>query len=128
MTTLRDAPESTLDLWLLIAGPVVWAAHLLASYATAAVWCAKAAGADGSLGQAQLAIAAYTVVALALLAWIARRGWKRHGGAGTIVPHDRDSPEDRTRFLGFTTFLLAAISVVAVLYAALAAVLAGSCR
>jgi hypothetical protein len=125
---IRDLPERPLHLWLLVAAPTVWAIHFMAAYVTAAVWCAKLAGDGGSLAPARLAIAAYTLLALALLAWIGADGWKRHSYAESILPHDADSPEDRHRFLGFATFLLASLSAVAVVYAALAAVLIESCR
>jgi hypothetical protein len=37
-------PEANESLWLLVASPVIWAAHFLLCYGTAAVWCAKVAG------------------------------------------------------------------------------------
>ncbi|MFN2427246.1 MAG: hypothetical protein ABR587_12455 [Candidatus Binatia bacterium] len=125
---IRDLPERTSDLWLLVAAPTIWAIHFLASYITAAVWCAKHAAEDASLAPARLAISFYTIAALALLAALGRGGWTRHRYGESILPHDVDSPEDRHRFLGFATFLLAGLSALAVVYAALAAVLIESCR
>ena len=34
-------PEEKESLWVLTAAPTIWAVHLLLSYITAAVWCAK---------------------------------------------------------------------------------------
>jgi hypothetical protein len=127
-------------LWLLAAAPLVWAGHFLASYATAAVWCAKVAGPDGALGGARMAIGIYTAVALVAVGVIGLVGYRRHrlpgGGAATGgeaaasggEPHAADSAADRHRFLGFATLLLSALSAVAIVYAAMAAVFVGDCR
>ena len=51
------------------------------------------------------------------------------GAAGTeATTHDLDSVDDRHRFLGFATLLLAGLSAVGVLYAALAAIYFETCR
>lgn len=120
-------PEAKESLWLLTASPVIWAAHFLLCYGTAAVWCAKVVGAGGSLETARIAIFIYTLVALAAIGVIGWIGYRRHSFAKADVPHDDDTPEDRHRFLGFATFLLSALSAVAVIYAALVAVFVRSC-
>jgi hypothetical protein len=128
----KRVPEQNRELWLLAAAPGIWAAHLLGSYALAAIWCAKLGGGRGeevSLDRVRLVVALFTVVALAGIALVGRGGWRRHrlpGGDG--LPHDADSPEDRHRFLGFATLLLAGLSAVAVIYASLAVVFVRSCR
>jgi hypothetical protein len=120
-------PEKGESLWLLAAGPLAWAAHFLLSYGTAAIWHAKAA--PGSPGvPVQAAIGVYTVLALGAIAVVAWRGWRRHRLGGSAPPHDDDSPAGRHRFLGHAALLLAGMSAIAVLYAQLAAVLAGSWR
>jgi len=121
-------PEKPSHLWALAASPALWAAHFLLSYATAAVWCAKFAGTNGSLGPARAAIAVYSVAALAGIALVGWRGARRHSVGEASVPHDDDSPEDRHRFLGFATLLLSGLSFVATIYSALAAAFVGSCR
>ena len=121
-----DNPEPVSTFASLVAAPVVWAAHLMLSYVTAAIWCAKLAT-GGSLGTAQLAIAAYTVVALALVGWIGWRAWRRQRGDHVKLPDDRDSPAGRQKFLAYATLLLAGMSAIAIFYAALATALAGSC-
>jgi hypothetical protein len=132
-------PPRPLDrgsLWLLTIAPTIWAAHLLLSYVTAAVWCAKFAGAAGGLGSVRTAVAWYTAAALIGIAAVGWEGFRRHRytvaghrkGGTEATTHDLDSPEDRHRFLGFATLLLAGLSAVAVLYAALSATFFETCR
>jgi hypothetical protein len=140
------------SLWLLTIAPTIWAAHLLLGYITAAIWCAKFAGAGGPLGGVRSAIAWYTVAALIGIAWIGWEGLRRHrhpstvlgagpstvlgagpstvlGASGTeATTHDLDSADDRHRFLGFATLLLAGLSAVGVFYAALAVTYFDTCR
>ncbi len=115
------------SLWVAVASPLIWSAHFLLSYCTAAIWCAKLAGRDGSIAGARIAIAVYTVLALAAVGLIGLRGYQRHRLDGGSEPHDADTPEDRYRFLGFATLLLSLLSGVAILYSALAAAIVGSC-
>lgn len=124
------------SLWLLTIAPTIWAAHLLLSYVTGAVWCAKFAAQAGSLGEVRTAVGWYTAAALVGIVAVGVEGFRRHrfpstslGAGGTeATTHDLDSPEDRHRFLGFATLLLAGLSAVAVLYAALAATFFETCR
>lgn len=124
----QPPPEKDESLWLLTISPTVWAAHFLLCYVTAAIWCAKAVGRDGSLGAVRWAIAVFTVLALAGIAATGWRGYLRHRHGTAAAPHDFDTPADRHRFLGFATLLLSGLSAVAVVYVALAAVFIGSCR
>jgi hypothetical protein len=128
MTRLTEEfAEENQSLLLLTTSPVIWAAHFMLSYITAAIWCAKMVGPDGSLAGARVAIAIYTVLALSGIGITGWRAWRRHRYGTATLPHDDDSPEDRHRFLGFAALLLSALSAVAVIYAALAAVFIGSC-
>jgi len=113
---------------MLIGGPMVWAAHFLVSYVTAAIWCAKAATEAAPLGSARIALAAYTVVALFAIAALGWRGWRKHRWGSAQLPHDAASAADRHRFLGFATLLLCGLSFIAVVYMALAMSVIGSCR
>jgi hypothetical protein len=122
---IREERES---LWWLAAPPVFWAAHLLFSYCTAAIYCEKIAARGDQLGPARAAIAAYTLIALVAIAFVGIRGYRRHRYGDSTTPHDFDSPEDRHRFLGFATFLLAGLAAVSVVFPALPAVFIGSCR
>jgi hypothetical protein len=116
------------SLWLLTIAPTIWAAHLLLCYITAAIWCAKFAGASGPLGGVRSAITWYTVAALIGIAWIGWEGFRRHRHGAEATTHDLDSVEDRHRFLGFATLLLAGLSAVGVFYAALAATYFDTCK
>jgi hypothetical protein len=116
------------SLWLLTIAPTIWAAHLLVCYITAAVWCAKFAGPGGPLGGVRAAVAAYTAAAMIGIALIGWEGFRRHRFGTETTTHDLDSAEDRHRFLGFATLLLAGLSAVGVLYAALAATYFHTCR
>jgi hypothetical protein len=113
---------------VLAASPLIWTAHFLLSYVTAAVWCAKVAGTDGMLSTARLSIAAYTVFALVGIGIIGWLGLRKHQFGTTTATHDFDSPAGRHGFLGFATVLLSALSAIATVYVALAAVFIGSCR
>jgi hypothetical protein len=125
---MTHLPEEHESLWMLTAAPVIWAVHFLASYLTSAIWCAKLAGPDGALGSVRVALALYTVLALTGIGIIGWHAFRRHRCGSTTVPHDFDSREGRHRFLGFATLLLSALSAVATLYVALAAVFIGSCH
>ncbi len=120
--------ESRQSLWRPVLPPIIWASHFLLTYLTAAIWCAKVAGRDGPLGGIRVAIAIYTVVALAGIATVGWRGWRRHTFDGSETQHDFDSPADRHRFLGFATALLAGLSAVATIFTALATLFFSDCR
>jgi len=126
-TIATRLPEANESLWLLTASPVIWAAHFLLCYGTAAVWCAKVVGLGGPLDSARIAIGVYTALALAAIGVIGWNGHHRHSFGQANLPHDDDTPEDRHRFLGFATLLLSALSAVAVVYAAIVAVFVRSC-
>ena len=130
--TTREQPEGELpeqdeSLWWLAVSPTIWTLHFLASYVTAAIWCAKQ-GRDATLGPVRVAIAVYTLVALAGIAAVGWHGFRRHSHGAATVPHDFDTPGDRHRFLGFATLLLSGLSFVATVYVALAAVFVETCR
>lgn len=124
---MSQTSEHQQSLWLLTASPSIWAAHFLLSYVTAAVWCEKFAGVGGSLTTVRVAIATYSVIALAGISVVGWTGSRRHRFGEAELPHDADTPEDRHRFLGFATLLLSALSAVAVLYVSLVAVFFGAC-
>lgn len=109
-----------------VASPLVWAAHFLLCYCTAAIWCAKVAARDGSLGAARIVIAGYTVVALTTVFMIGRRSY--HRTVSERAPRDADSSEGRRRFLASAALLLSGLSAIAILNTALAAAIVGSCQ
>jgi hypothetical protein len=125
---MNETSEERQSLLLLTASPLVWAAHFLACYATASIWCAKVAGPGGPIAPVRLAFAAFTALALGAIGLIGWIGYRRHTYGGGRPPHDEDTPEDRHRFLGHATFLVSGLSAVAVLYAASVAVFFGTCH
>ena len=119
--------ETNDNILLLTSGPLIWAAHFLLCYASASLWCAKVVDTGGSLGAVRSAIVIYTVIGLGgsmAVAWV---GYRRHRSGAASLPHDDDTPEDRYRFLGYATFLLACLSAVAIVYAGLITVFFRSC-
>lgn len=114
-------------IWLLAAGPTVWAVHFLLMYVTAAVWCAKTSR-DAPLGDVRWVLVGYTVVALIAIAHFLRRGWRLHRRGGEALPHDADTAADRRRFMGFSAVLLSGLSIVAVVYATMPVFVIGTCR
>lgn len=129
LTPMENAPhEKKENLWLLIVSPTIWAGHFMLSYITAAVWCAKFATPGASLQPVRWAIAIYTVVALAGVTFNGLSGLRRHRFGDESLPHDFDTPGDRHRFLGFATVLLAGLSAVAVLFAAMVLLYFHDCR
>jgi hypothetical protein len=115
------------SLWLLTVAPVLWAAHFLLSYITAAVWCAKVAGPQGTLDAIHPAIVWYTAAALAGIIAAGVMGYRRHEHGTETTTHDLDTPDDRRRFLGFVTLLLSCLSAVAVIYVAFASTVFRTC-
>lgn len=126
--TSRQLRERHQDLWLLAASPAVWAAHFMACYVFAAIWCGVVAGPYGEFLTARLIVGGLTVVALTVIATIGLTGFRRHRLGAAELPHDDDTPEDRHLFLGFSTFLLSGLSAVAVVYTGLAALLIDTCQ
>ena len=121
-------PRGRGGLWILVAGPVVWALHFLLSYVTVAIHCAKAARFDAPLAGAGVALWIYTALALLAIGAFGVVGWRRHRHGESPPPHDEPTPADRYRFLGFATLLLCGLSFVAVVYAAFAIAMIGTCR
>ncbi|WP_442506049.1 transmembrane prediction [Novipirellula sp. SH528] len=112
-------------LWLVVP-PSVWAIHFLASYMTIAIWCAKFADESGDATPVRIAIAAYTVVSLAIIVVMAGLSYRQHRKGGN-APHDDDTYGDHVRFTGQATFLLSLLSGVATIFTALVVVFVGSC-
>ncbi len=125
---MERIPESRESLWLLITGPTIWAVHFLLCYISAAIWCAKFSGPEGSVDSIRIAIVVYTLLALAGLVATGLIGFRRHSFGRATVPHDFDTDADRHRFLGFASVLLTGLSAVAVLYVAMVAMFPGGCR
>jgi hypothetical protein len=125
---MQQVGERHQSLWWLAASPAIWSLHFMLCYVFAAVWCGVVAGPFGGFLTARLAIGAFTAAALAAIALVGAIGFRRHRLGAADLPHDDDTPEDRHRFLGFSTFLLSGLSAVAVLYTGLAALIIETCQ
>ena len=128
MQDARARNDRRTRIWRMILSPSVWACHLLASYITAAIFCAKHADSDGSAGEVQVAIIVYTAIALPIIVVVGWRGFRDHRRGDSTIPHDGRTHADQNRLLGWATFLLSVLSGVAVVFTALVAVFVGSCH
>lgn len=122
--TVQD-DRSGRSLWLLMVGPVIWIAHFLLSYVTAAVYCAKAAGTG--IAPVRFAVGAWTALALIGLVATGVHAMRRPE-AGVAATRRLDRAADRRRFIGSTTVLLCGLSGLATIYVAVVAVFFESCR
>jgi hypothetical protein len=66
------------SLWRITFGPLVWAAHFVLSYGSAAVVCARFAPAG--IAPMRLGLAAASLLALALILWLGWRSWQQWRG------------------------------------------------
>lgn len=119
----EELRENRQSLWLLVISPTIWAVHFLLCYLTAAIWIEKIGGRDSQLTTVRIAIAVYTVIALAGIGWTFWVGYRKHRYGTATVPHDFDTAEDRHRFLGFATVLLSGLSAVATFFSAIVALM-----
>lgn len=103
---MKTLPEEGERLWLLVVSPTIWGAHFLACYAAAAIACEKA----GALGSASRLILLFTLGSLAAIAANGWSGWTRARRGAPADSREFDTDEDRHRFLGYATFLLAALA------------------
>jgi hypothetical protein len=122
-------PAGKESLWTLIAGPLIWTMHFLASYVSAAVWCAKYEGPEGTLEPVRWLVGGYTLVALIgiAVAFVLALRRQRRGDAAAM-PDDNGSDAARHRFLGLATLMLASLSAVATFYVGAVVIFIGSCR
>ena len=114
-------------LWTLVAPPAIWAVHFLVSYALAAYVCAPNDDIFRTIGGVRLFIALLTAIALVLITLAFLRAWHDWRWQPEIE-HEEDTPEERERFLEFSTILLAALSFVGVLVDAAPALFIADCR
>ncbi len=126
---VRRATGTGTDLWRVIAAPIIWALHFLASYVTVAVYCQKL-GRDAALGPAEVAVIAYTVLALAGIGLSSWGLWRVRGRSLTDddFEYEHNEPEERHRFLSHVALMLCVLSAVAVLYVAIPMLYLSSCR
>lgn len=114
-------------LWTLFTGPVVWALHFLACYILTAIFCEKPHLFGGDFDTLRMLVAILTALALAMIALSAVLAWRQWGFGIGDPPHDEPTRDDRLRFQGYATFLLSALSFVAVIFTALPVVFITEC-
>lgn len=124
---MTEHPEEKDSLWHLVISPTIWAAHFMASYITAAIWCEKFAGHDVGLNGVGTAIGIYTLLALLGIGMSGRRGWRAIRKGPRNDPPGSDTPAERHHFLGFANLLLSLLSAVATLFVALVAAFFEDC-
>ncbi|WP_159082370.1 hypothetical protein [Paragemmobacter aquarius] len=139
-------PTGDPTLWRLLRitlGPLVWALHLMVSYAAAAIWCAKiwcaeiwcaeiwcaeiwcAESGTSVIDPLLTALLTISATALALLAALGWTFWRQYRNDAN---EDRPTDRSRYRFLGHVALLLTLVSAIGVVYDTLPAVFAGTCR
>ena len=110
-------------------GPVVWMAHFIVSYAATAVFCAKLDAPEVAIAWLRWGLIGATLLALGTIAWLGRQSWRQwRTGNEDIWEDPAATSEDRHQFLGHAALLLAVISFIGVIYTALPAVFAATCR
>lgn len=114
----------TVTLWTLIVPPTVWAAHFLFSYLWAALMCARV----GTFASFPTLYVAATVLALVVIIASGIVAWVQAREPGDAPPHDAGTTKDRQRFLATATVLLAALSVIAVVFTATPVAFLTDCR
>ena len=113
-------------LWWIVISPLVWSLHFLACYITTAIWCEKyAATSDSKMLFGGVAV--YTLAAVGAIGVVACLSFLNFRQRDAPLPYDFDDPADRTRFLGFTAFLLSVLSLIATLFTAIVFVMVRSC-
>ncbi len=125
--TQHEASEERQSLWLLVLAPSIWALHFLGSYMGAAVWCGSIEDRTKSVDGMRLCIILSGFVALLLIGIIGRIGWRKYKLEGGEPPFDKDTAEDRHRFLGVATVLLSGLSAIATIYVCLSQLFIRNC-
>lgn len=125
---MARAHETGTGLWRMLAPPTIWAAHFLAVYVGAAVYCAKA-GRDVAAGPIAIIVVAATIVALVAIGLVVVSTARRWGVSliDGDLRYDRPHAEERHRFLSHMTLMLSGLSAVAVIYVALPALFMEAC-
>jgi hypothetical protein len=118
--------EDRQSLWLLTFSPAIWMAHLVISNSAAAIWCGKMG--ESGLGPLRAGVIGLAIVALAGIGITGLAGWRKHRHGGADPPYDRDTAEDRHRFLGLATVLLSSMSAIATIYVTISTLFVQDCH
>ncbi len=113
------------SIWIMVAAPTLWAAHFVASYVLAAVWCAKI---GPSLTQPRWIIAAMGALCAGVIVWLGVRAVRRYGGVFVIFEEITESSErGRDKFIGHVSLLLCILSVLAIVFTVIPGFVFGTC-
>lgn len=125
MSPARDPITRLLFMW---SGLLVWAAHFTFIYGLAALSCARhlaSAEMIAGFNVLQLGIVAATILALVVTAGFMAVAWMRGAAA---VRSDDGGWADTGPFFRYTTVVIGALSLVAIAWNALPALLSPLCR
>ena len=113
-------------LWVPLVSPIIWSSHFTISY----IWAAMACGrfAPQAAGSLEAALIALTVIALVAIGVFFLRSLRQLNYQLPDQPNDDGTPEDRNRFMAYTTLLLAGMSWIATLFVGVAATAMGGCQ
>ncbi|MCB2053929.1 MAG: hypothetical protein KDE35_06780 [Geminicoccaceae bacterium] len=126
---LRRTSGSGTDLWNVVQPPTIWAVHFLISYLAAAILCARA-DRTAPLDPVFWTVMTATAVALMLIALVVLRLWRveKFSTVDEDLEFERNTPEERHRFLAHVSLMLSVLSAVGVLYVAMPVLLIDTCR
>ena len=73
----REVAEEGESLLRITLAPTVWALHFVASYASAAIYCAKRASGAEDIAVLRIGIGLGTIAALATILWLGHSAWRQ---------------------------------------------------
>lgn len=121
-----NSHRSRQPIWIPVVAPIVWSTHFMACYVLAALWCGRFTATRPVRAGAWIVI--LTAIAVVIIGLCFAHGWRHHDRRLPDEPNDDDSPDDRRRFLAFTTMLLAGLSLLATLIVGGAALAVERCQ
>ena len=120
-----DSARAPDRLWVALISPIIWSTHFTVTYVWAAMACGRfAPHAAGSLDRGLIVL---TVIALVAIGFFLLRAFRQLDWRLPDQPNDDSTAEDRTRFMSYTTLLLAGMSWIATLFVGAAAAATGGC-
>lgn len=114
-------------IWWFTVAPAAWLLQLAASYATAAIYCAKAPHRSVSLMPVRIACLVYAAVALGVALAMGVSAYRQYGRVSFADDH-LDREEARQAFIGMSLMLLSGASILGTVYVALPAIFMETCR
>jgi hypothetical protein len=109
-------------LWIPVIAPLTWSCHFTVVTIVAALSCGRF-----SVSGYRLTMVLTTVLALVVIGSCLGYGIKLLRFSWPDDSHDADTAEDRRKFLGYTTVILAGLSAIATVYSTIALFVVGGC-